>query len=213
MSVIMMIFGAIAVMAVIGGNLWVDNQKVETTRKKIDTIHTALRNYYKVYGRLPCPGDFRLPQNNANWGSEADSPNPGTECTGGAITAMSTVQAHLVYGSLPVKELGLQDNMYYDGWDSSWFYYVDWRLTVAGTLMPGESNYIPQDDTSIGTIEIWTRNNLTAGASMILDNAVYALVSTGANRHGGYNESGKPVDGRGTPHGDEGENCECQPGE
>ena len=208
-AVVLLIFGAIASMAIVGGSAWLETQKQTSTRDKIEVIHNALQNYYRVYGRLPCPSDYTLATNNANWALEANSPTAGDECRGGTIVANRTnMDTNVVFGGFPVRTLGIEDQMAFDGWESAFVYYVDKRLTVAGTLLKGSANYIAPDEPAGAISILIAANNMT---NPITTTAAYAVVSMGANRHGGRTSSGATVNNNLSTN-DELENCECSAG-
>lgn len=193
MAVVLVVISlVVGVSANWGANILEKSRRYETAQK-LKTIEEALYNYRQAYHRLPCPADASLVTSNANYGVEAA--NSGS-CTGGTPAANSSSQ-QTVAGAFPFKAIGLSEDMIYDGWGRKFSYVVNSKFThneafkyYGLSLQCG--NLTVKDET---------------GASRT-ENAIYAVVSAGADGHGAYTKAGTRFDGDVTDT-DSQENCDC----
>ncbi|MEI6730414.1 MAG: hypothetical protein WCL30_04075, partial [Pseudomonadota bacterium] len=172
-----------------------------------------------TYGRLPCPGDLTLAENTANFGIEAA--NKGS-CTGGTPAANFVNSAadpdnadpnydavtlnKVVAGAVPTKTLMLPDKYAYDSWGRKIFYSVDIRATGNSAFLTYNSS-----NSVIGAIAVKNTASDTL-ASALTYKAIYALISTGKNGHGGYVRNFGATSVRfnyGSSDADEQKNCHC----
>lgn len=204
-AVLLVIFGGIAGMSVVLGSQWIDKQEVDTSRSLMGTIEQGLDTYRKINGRLPCPGDLTLTPGDAGYGYEAyEAGDTLGTCHGEAGINATDATGGVSVGSVPAKTLGMADSLMRDQWGNLIVYYVTDVATADGAFWdsPKGPNYIEMDDPA-GEITIQD----ATGADRTVD-AIYALVSHGANGHGGYHSGGARVDG-GDATAHEEENCDC----
>lgn len=139
------------------------------TAENVDSLRTALGNYLRKNGHLPCPDvDFNAPDGTGE-DDRATANNATTTCT-------------QPFGTVPYLALGLDRDVALDGWDNFFTYMV--------------SN---TDDGVPGRNRDWTRTNqffvgndggLTdLGPSGII-NAVVAILSHGPNGSGAWTTKG-----------------------
>ncbi len=216
---------------------------MNATNATLDKIETALMNFRYANGRLPCPaslttgtGDASDPgiENNANFGKEAST--AGNCYDSGAIVANyrnasdpdnadsnydSTTLNEVVAGGIPTKTLELPDKYAYDSWGRRILYAVDTRITsinAFSTYTVTSSTACKPTTPTIGAIVI--KKTLTGNpplASAITCKAIYALVSFGADGHGGYIRKLSVTSPATTPqrynagatNADELKNCHC----
>ncbi len=108
-----------------------------TTQERMAAIKTALDNYAKANGYLPCPSDRSLLPNDPNFGVEKriaayDIANPtallcGQNAPGVRMVqdAVSYAPAHQAFiGGVPTRTLGLPDNYAGDAWGDKLTYAV-----------------------------------------------------------------------------------------
>ncbi len=151
----------------------INNAKLKSTRERMDEIYKALGNYLLVNGKLPCPASIlELKSSSATYGTSVGT--AGT-CSGTGVYSSATSGAtNLIYGMVPVKTLGLSNDLAEDGFEDKIAYIVDKNFTGAsfGTA------------TSIATMTI----NETSGSvtNTITNDAIFALVSYGINRSGSF---------------------------
>ena len=167
--------------------------------QKMDAIEQALQAFRVQNDRLPCPADITMNDANANFGVEAAT--PGT-CTGGTPAATSPA-TDVVLGGVPVRTLGLEDDMAYDAWGRAFTYMVDGRMTAAAAY----TTYVI-DDTTPGNITVRARDEALDSLSDLTTKAIAVVLSSGNNGHGGYMRSGSRYS-FGSTNADELENCNC----
>ena len=160
------------------------------TVDRMDAIETALLNYSKAFNRIPCPASLTLAPADTNYGIEAA--NKGT-CTGGTPAANSS-SSGTVEGAVPTRSLQLPDDYMYDAWKRRFRYAVVASYTGTSTLpsCAGVSGITVNDATG--------HSRTTA--------SIYAIISQGANGHGGYTSNGVPFNSSSTS-ADELTNCHC----
>ena len=99
----------------------INNAKIRNTRDRMAQIYQALGQYLVVNKRLPCPASIILLKSDADYGKEV-----GTDgsCSGTGIYQSSS-NANLVYGMVPIRALGLVNEMGEDGFESKIAYIID----------------------------------------------------------------------------------------
>lgn len=125
--------------------------------------------------------------------------------------------SNVVQGAIPTKTLKIADKYAYDSWGNKIFYAVDRRITATSAFTTYSIS-----NTSIGEVVIKnipntpSANPIYASTSTLANaltyKAIYALVSTGKNGHGGF---ARNLTGTSTPFNagstntDELDNCHC----
>jgi sugar lactone lactonase YvrE len=109
--------------------------------------------------------------------------------------ATFTSTSGVAEGAVPVRALKLPDDYMYDGWGRRFSYAVDPSATIAGS--------IPSMTLSCSPITIKDSTGALRSAA-----AIYALISHGANGHGGYTSNGVTFNAGSVNH-DEQTNCHC----
>ncbi|MCW5631895.1 MAG: hypothetical protein KIT17_01030 [Rubrivivax sp.] len=196
----LVIIGVITGMSMSSGTMMIGSARESATREKLKAIDKALLAYRSAYNRLPCPADLTIAEGATNFGVEGAT--PGT-CTGGTPAANNTAAGVTntgktgVEGALPVVTLGLPNDFMYDGWGRRFRYAVDKSATAAGAF------------TSIKTActNLAITVNNSSGSSRTTG-ALYAVISHGANGHGGYTKKGVITNASST-NTDEQTNCHC----
>ena len=198
-SVVLVIIALITGMAVSSGVMMVGSARDSSTRMKMRAIETALASYRAANNRLPCPADLTMMDGAANFGVEGAT--SGT-CTGGTPSAnysgagVTNAGATGVEGALPVVTLGLPNDMTYDGWGYKFRYVVDKSVTATNA-------FASSGGCSSGAITVKDANGAARSGG-----AVYALISSGANGHGGYTKQGVMTNAA-SINTDEQTNCHC----
>lgn len=169
-----------------------ERKRNEKLLQQFVLIQDAIIAFRQKYGRLPCPGEGELLQDDAEYGQEADNPN---SCTGGDPTA-SFSTSNTVGGVLPTKSLGLPDML--DPWGRRFSYHVDVRATRNSAFY-----YYRMPSSVLGEMEV--KNS--AGADRTTK-AVVVVLSHGKNGHGAFLPSGVRVN-IGSTNTAEQNNCNC----
>ncbi len=168
-----------------------DNAKIKVTNDRIEQIYNALGNYLVQKGRLPCPAAINDSKSNSStYGIEASSDSvtyqkncidlySGIEKTQNGVYSSS----NLVYGMVPVINLGLSKDMAEDGFGNKFTYVVDRRFTGYNDSSDnGVPKFKNQSSSSIITVnEIFYSNTQQATSD-----AIFIIISHGANGYGAF---------------------------
>ena len=192
LAIVLAIVGLIA-----GGGLsaWTNQlvqQRINTTQSNADIVKTALINYMSRNNRLPCPAIAGLAPGAAGYGQEAAT--PGT-CTGTMIIGVAPSIA--ARGIVPWLSLGLASDAASDGYNNRMTYQVTQSAThlTATTLAGLRGTLSLHADAPIALGLTPSGNqingcNVTAGDNSCNGFAVAVILSHGANRLGGFSETG-----------------------
>jgi prepilin-type N-terminal cleavage/methylation domain-containing protein len=157
----------------------INNAKIKVTNDRIKEIYNALGGYLLAYGKLPCPADItQLKSTSSSYGSASGV--DGT-CTGTGVYLASGLQ--VVYGMVPVKNLGLSSDMAEDGFETKIAYIVDKRLTSTTTF---NQNFAQGTPTPAGYMTIRELRDPNPPAVFFEFTVDFALISYGANKAGGF---------------------------
>ncbi len=151
----------------------INNAKIKSTRERMDEIYKALGSYLLINGKLPCPASIlELKSSSSTYGTSIGT--AGTCSGSGIYTSTTSGATNLVYGMVPVRTLGLSNDLAEDGFEDKIAYIVDKNFT--GT------NF----GTSTST-ETMTINEIPGSVTKtITTDAIFALVSYGINKSGAF---------------------------
>ncbi|MBL6664416.1 MAG: hypothetical protein ISQ34_01075 [Rickettsiales bacterium] len=152
----------------LGGDI--ENDKVVLTRKRIDRIYNALGLYVAQNSRLPCPGAINTLLSSSSYGNEGITGGICDTTSGAYFTTTD-----LVYGMVPIKELGLSLDDSVDGFGSKFVYIVDRSFAETGY------DFATDD----GTITI--KKHIDGSSSNVATAAVFVIMSYGKNKKGAFN--------------------------
>ena len=122
LSIILTVVAVMAAAALPGGAQRSDLSKQDVTLDHMTKIEHALQGIRTADAAYPCPADGTLAKSNANFGKPIGT--PGT-CNGANFSDGRNV----VGGTVPIRALGLPDEMLLDGWGRRFTYVVDPRTT------------------------------------------------------------------------------------
>lgn len=142
-------------------------KKIET-EEKIETIESALADYFSENGRMPCVAGLKLYKTDIEFGSENCTVS---QLEDKGIYIDSSGAATLVYGAVPVVELGLDSDYAYDEWGNSFSYIID-------STFYDPANFQDQDSINI----------VLSSYGGIPLNAMFVLISHGKNGRGAFNQ-------------------------
>lgn len=187
--VISLILGA--AISLLGVGLF--NLTYKDTQSRMRIIQQALLDYRIAYDKLPCPANYgTYATTDANFGIAAD----GTTCTGSPSADFG--DANSTFGMLPVRTLGLPDDMAFDGWGRRLRYAVG----TAYTLDNAFTTKVITATTGGLTVKNADNTDLTT-------NAVYVVVSYGENGHGARGGATGTLINANSSNGEELLNCKC----
>ncbi len=165
----------------------IGNSKAKITKERMDTIYKALTSFVATNRRLPCPALLTVAKGTSTYGNETGT-GTGT-CTG------LTPNVNTVYGMIPIKALGLEPNMGEDGFGTKFSYVVDQRFTKQSASTASVDGFEivkavkAEDGVAISPTLIRVQG--PSGTDILPDlNALFVLISHGANKNSGWNATG-----------------------
>ena len=187
-------------------NNYLKSSRISATKQRMSDIDTAIGQYLKVNGVLPCPAPLNVKPDTATFGrSLLDGVAANTLCSSQATTlgivgtgvfipqgtqppaALTPANNNLnvVIGAVPVRSLNLPDQEIADAWGDNFVY------AVTDYLTPYNSN----PALSQGVIDVRDGNdNPLVGATFTPPlYAQYVVVSYGSDRVGSYTMDGGQV--------------------
>lgn len=180
-----------------------EKKQYDETNAKLDAIEKALLDFRRTNNRLPCPASLTKAITDSNFGTEAYKATAATaSCHAGDPAATYTSGDPVEAGMVPTRTLKLPDDFAFDSWGRRIFYIVDNRTTVDEAFA---STSIPVTDT---TTRITIKD---ANGTNKMTNAVYALMSGGADGHGMYTTDGSGIRViTGNTNANTQYNCDCE---
>ena len=166
----------------------VGNKKIEITQKRIQKIYQGMGIFLAKNGRLPCPAAINLAKSDSNYGLEGDCTI--TPATAGYWKSSATASPNLYFGMVPTKAIGISSDFSEDGFETKFAYLVLQGFTNATTFGKGlasiasSKNYA--NDSASDRIIIKEK---PASASIITNDAMFVIISYGANKSGGWNSN------------------------
>jgi len=125
--------------------------------------------------RLPCPASPIVAKNiSPNYGNEG-TPVGSCNTSGGYV---STSNPNIVYGMVPIRELGLSSEMAEDGFESKFGYIIDKNFTDASIF-----------GAATATDNIIIKNKSGGSLQTITSDAIFAIISYGSNKSGAYDHN------------------------
>jgi len=173
LSIAIMVISVLIVGSLNVSNSKGGNNKAKITKDRIDVVYKSLGEFVLKNKRLPCPASIKaIKTADANYGTEGTA--PGT-CTAGTGVYLSTATGatKMVYGMVPTKTLGLSSDYGEDNFGNKIVYIVDRDYTSSTTFATASTGIIGQK---------YVNGALTNDVG----NAIYALVSYGANQSGAF---------------------------
>lgn len=180
---------------------YLKQQKREKTRNYVSEIMTAINTYRTAKGTFPCPAGLNLLRTNPLYGVPVDctrtgplaaAPAPGACDLAKGICIEATTRASLIatgtpyqqrviVGAVPFRVLQIPEEKTYDGYGSRFVYVLTESMGDLQTM-----------DTLNGGISIKDPTQ-TKSLTRPDDSAVYAIVSPGPDKVGGWGIEGANV--------------------
>ena len=158
-----------------------NSSKIKATNNNINEVYNAIKVYLLTNNRLPCPAPITAIK------STSDSYGTTTGTAGNCYVAgvyTSNTNDNLVYGMVPVKDLGLSADMAEDAFGNKLAYIVDKRFTAGGIA----DNTFGGDNAGLITIKE-TTSAMVGGAKVNQTNtssAIFVIISYGSNKLGAF---------------------------
>ena len=151
------------------------NEKARVVNANFDVIYQALGKYLVTNKKLPCPASLIESKTSSATYATAIA---AYECVGAGVY-LSNTSINLVYGMVPTKTLGLSSEFSEDAYGSKIVYVVDRRLTT--TTLGGFED-------TVGTSPL-----ITISGDAAVNNALFVLISRGANKSGSYSANSAAI--------------------
>lgn len=190
----------------LGGIISIENQKIRVSQqqeltRKLDAIGAALYHYRLLNNKLPCPGNSALARESSSFGVQANAVVDEACDAGVTISSNLNTSAGEVFGgSVPVRTLGLPDDVAYDPWGREFTYYIAQKANGSSHFTGEYGTAGVADD---GKLEVEDESG-----TAVVDNVLAVVLSHGSNGHGGYNIAGVRVNA-GSTNAAELVNCMC----
>lgn len=139
-----------------------DSVKNFNTEEKLRKIDTALENYIKTYGHLPCPSNIKLKINDSDFGISKNTNDGECQISDGLIK-----NRDFYVGGVPTYALGINNEDAIDSWGNKIIYSV-------GSQFIKEYKDL---NTELCVVFIGVNNNYSKVA-----NVYYAIISNGKNK-------------------------------
>jgi prepilin-type N-terminal cleavage/methylation domain-containing protein len=203
LSVVLAVIAMITGMGIMASLNALESARIAATQTRLDEIEKALLEFRVNQGRLPCPAPNIIASNDSRFGYEATPGSCGTyDTVDNKIYYINELSGDRVAeGAVPVRTLGLPNELAHDGWGRRFTY------TVMSALTSRNAFQMVQGQEQCGS-DILSSSTLTDLRSN--DRASYVLISAGANGYGAYKTDGSrmPTDTQNTA---ELMNCRCDP--
>ena len=183
LSVVLTIISIIISGAVTVSQTAIKNAKIEVTNEKLAKIQEAIEIYLHKNKHLPCPASLTNIPTDTAYGTKVGTDGTCDTGTSDGIITSSTIST-LVYGAVPVKELGLPIDYLGDGFDNKFSYIVPVELT---------QTYVDYSNLGFEGTDMTNTNNSIAieerisSGSTITNIAAYVILSHGVNGYGAFN--------------------------
>lgn len=205
MSIVLIISGIFMSALFVAAATLTRSKDFDTTQEHIQRAQEALRDFYGLNGRYPCPANPALAPANANYGLEDCAAPPACPAADVCVTSVGARDADglggaddVLIGALPINTLSenLADRGSLvrfkpyegtDGYNMKFTYAVTREMTDATKY-----NVAMPANVQLGAIALtdeFGRDLVTPASS-----AHYVIVSHGENRRGGYTPLGQLVD-------------------
>lgn len=193
LSVVLVLLGLIVGFGVNIGQTAVKGSSRLTTQERMALVKESLDAYAARNGYLPCPADPALLPSTANYGLESrGAAGAGCLSTGGVFST-----AGVWFGTLPVRNLGLDEGYVSDVWGNKLTYAVSENhngntLALPTAISGGWNSYADRTGTitvNSGTIAAPVTISSTrdlANGSVPGAGATYVVISHGPNGRGAY---------------------------
>ena len=186
LSVVLVIVSIVAVMGLELIANYMNRTAYKVTTERLDVIDSAMVAYRRVNNKLPCPAPEAVTATSACFGKELNGSGGAGTCNdiAGTCTASSTSGGSIVYGNVPVRDLGLPISAMYDGYGQRFYYVVTRDQTYTSTF-----------NATLDAIAVRSGkldDDCTSGSALCQarGNAAYFLFSTGVDKRGSRNSSG-----------------------
>ena len=158
------------------------NSQMDKTNLRMAKINKAFEKFVLVNKRMPCPASLQLTKRTTltgvtDYGDEGGAPG---ECSDdGTYESSNPAHTHgLIYGAIPVRALGLPNNMANDAYGERLIYIIDKEYTDSATFATDDS-----------TRRIIINDYNTSSLEVVASDVMFLIMSYGANKMGSFSAS------------------------
>lgn len=189
LSIVVAIMAVVSVMGLEGAASFLNRSAARATQEKLAALDAAMVQFFRAYGRIPCPSAYALGPTNTAYGAE--------DCTIAVLTG-TTIGGGVMAGGIPFRALNLPIETSLDGYGNKLFYFATKNLTIAGSGAAasfGGSAGVSGIEIRTGLLQqpcSTTCQVLVAPSAVLASNfgASYAIISPGADKRGARNRFG-----------------------
>ncbi len=167
--------------------------KIKITQDRIQEIYKAMGIYLAKNGKLPCPAPINVDKSTSTYGTAAAT------CTAsGSGYWRSNTITNLYYGMIPTQTLNLPSSLAEDGFGNKFAYMTLTGFTDSTKFGYGSksvatsTNYADNTNATVTINSITSPNRIqikekpASSAQVITTDAMFAIVSYGPNKSGGW---------------------------
>lgn len=179
LSIVIMIVGFILVPLFAYYEVRREQETIDKTAFAINNAETYIAGFRTMYGRYPCPAPMDAAPGDLDYGHEndCDASISGVETAFSNRGDLSSPNDEIYIGSLPFRQMNIQEQDSFDGYGN--------RLTYAVTAsLTDNANF----DETLGAISIVDENNNNVLA--IPHSAQFVVLSHGENENGAIKRDG-----------------------
>lgn len=158
----------------------VKQERMETTKGRMNDITAAMARYKAKHGHLPCPAPMDAPPGSATFGKSDTTQCATDPAQAGTTRVTGALGGTVRIGAVPVADLGLPAEVIADKWGSRFVYAVSERM--ADTSVP-----FNEDD---GAITLMGNGTTVLGPTP--NKTPFVVTSLGESGAGGVTYDGKP---------------------
>jgi type II secretory pathway pseudopilin PulG len=166
LALIIMIIGLMSAGITVASKKWLNSTYTQSDTIRLNNLALAFKNYFTLYGTLPCPARPNIASTDASEGVAQAG------CFSSCPTGITCYSAKgTVAGAIPYITMNIPVDMTHDQYGNRYSYKVDSQFTNSNCKTAG--NLIIQD----------------INGNIITSQAFFALISYGPNGNGAYSYS------------------------
>ena len=191
LSIVILIISILITGALSASITTVNKTKITATNKKIEEIYKAMGSYLAANGKIPCPAAIDIAKTGSTYGT--GSCTIGTGIWQVVVQGSPDVQiANMLYGMVPVKDLGLSADMAEDAFGSKFGFVMisGYNDSTKLSFQTDSTTFDGYGGNGVGVANrIKINEKQSATSTAIETKAMFAIISYGANKSGAYNAS------------------------
>ncbi len=204
MSIVILTLGVMTAMFSQVYSLYRETVAIEETESAVDITSNIIGDFRAIHGRYPCPASLTLSPTDPNYGREDCGDYSATSagnCSNGICiresvrsfayinphddTDIGNKKARVLIGTLPFRNLNIDENKAYDGYNNRITYAITEHLTNEDSYQNNGGGIEIIGDSSVSI--------LPANALGETDVAHFMIYSSGKNEVGAHNRSGTVI--------------------